>query len=202
MAGALPTRDKRALMLLGGALLMAVLLQTDFLSPAAGGTASAASVEATEQRLLLAQTKAKQAPLADGEAVALGRQLAAAETQLLKSETTALAQAEMREIMDALLKAEGIAMDSSQFGAAELEGQHYVRIPLLVDFNCGIEQFVNLMASVANAPQLLTTHQIRLSPANESTKSVRVRFTVAGYVPVARAPELRKNAPQAPGASS
>lgn len=64
-------------------------------------------------------------------------------------------------------------------------------MPINVNFQCGIEQFVNLMAAVANAPELLATRRIRITPENHATKSVRVQLTVAGLLPVARTPELK-----------
>lgn len=193
MASGLQSRDRRALLFLVVALVLVALLQLDFFAPGGGNSpVSALSIEAVEERLLLAQVKARQAPLADSKQQAARTELAAAEAQLLKSETSALAQAEMREIVGDLLKAEGIAMSSSQFGTVELEGEHYTQVPLLVDFSCRIEQFVNLMAAIANAPQLLATRRIQVSPADSSTKSIQARLAVAGFLPASRTPELQK----------
>jgi hypothetical protein len=73
----------------------------------------------------------------------------------------------------------------------QLEGEDYAQVPVTVDFQCGIEQFVNLMAGVANAPALLSTRRVRMTMANPSTKSVKVQLTVSGYLPVSRTPELQ-----------
>ena len=62
----------------------------------------------------------------------------------------------MRQLVEDLLTAEGIAMRGSRFGTVTLEGESYTQVPLIVDFECQIEQFVNWMAAVANAPQLLS----------------------------------------------
>jgi len=82
-------------------------------------------------------------------------------------------------------------MEASQFGAVQLDGEDYAQVPLNVNFRCGIEQFVNLMAAIANAPELLATRRIRVTPENRATKSVRVQLTVAGLLPIARTPELQ-----------
>jgi hypothetical protein len=190
MAAQLQSRDKRALALLLAAFGIAGLLQLDIFAPGAA-SASAGSLEAAEQRLLLAQVKARQLPLAEAELDAATRQLDVLEQGLLKSESAALAQAEMRQLVGDLLGAEGISMESSQFGAVQLDGEDYAQVPLNVDFRCGIEQFVNLMAAVANAPQLLAPRRIRITPANDATKNVRVQLTVAGLLPAARTPELK-----------
>jgi hypothetical protein len=191
MARELQPREKRALVLLAGALALAALLQLDFLAPASAPETAAGSVDAAEQRLLLAQAKARQLPLAEAELDAVKRQLDAAEQGLLKSESAALAQAEMRQVVGDLLASENITMDSSQFGSVQLEGEDYAQVPVTVDFQCGIEQFVNLMAGVANAPALLSTRRVRMTMANPSTKSVKVQLTVSGYLPVSRTPELQ-----------
>jgi Tfp pilus assembly protein PilO len=194
MAGQLQTRDRRALLLLGAALALAALLQFDIFTPGAGSDAAAGSIEAAEQRLLLAQVRARQLPLAEAEFDAVRRQLDLLEQGLLKSETAALAQAEMRQLVGDLLASEGISMESSQFGTVQLDGEDYAQVPLNVNFQCGIEQLVNLMAAVANAPELLATRRIRVAPENAATKSVRVQLTVAGLLPVERTPELKRKA--------
>jgi Tfp pilus assembly protein PilO len=191
MAVELKSRDRRALVLLLAALGIAALLQLDIFTPGAVSSASAGSLEAAEQRLLLAQVRARKLPLAEAELDAAQRQLDVLEQGLLKSESAALAQAEMRTLVGDLLAAEGITMESSQFGAVQLDGEDYAQVPLNVNFQCGIEQFVNLLAAVANAPELLSTRRIRMTPENHATKSVRVQLTVAGLLPVARTPELK-----------
>jgi Tfp pilus assembly protein PilO len=191
MAFQLQSRDQRALLLLAAALLAAALLQLDIFAPGAGPSASGSSIEAAEQRLLSAEVKARQLPLAEAELDTVQRQLDVLEQGLLKSESAALAQAEMRQLVGDLLAAEGISMESSQFGAVQLDGEDYAQVPLNVNFQCGIEQFVNLMAAVANAPELLATRRIQIMPANDSTKSVRVQLTIAGLLPATRTPDLK-----------
>jgi Tfp pilus assembly protein PilO len=191
MASPLRSRDQRALLLLAAAVLVAALLQLDIFTPGAGSGASGSSIEAAEQRLLLAEVKARRLPLAEAEHDAVQLQLDVLEQGLLKSESAALAQAEMRQLVGDLLAAEGISMESSQFAAVQLDGEDYAQVPLNIDFQCGIEQFVNLMAAIANAPELLATRRIRMTPTNDSTKSVRVQLTIAGLLPVARTPELK-----------
>jgi len=191
MAVQLQSRDRRALVLLLAALGIAVLLQLEIFTPGAASDASGSALGAAEQRLLRAQVKARQLPLAEAELDAAQRRLDILEQGLLKSESAALAQAEMRELVGDLLAAEGITLESSQFAAVQLDGEDYAHVPLNVNFQCGIEQFVNLMAAVANAPQLLATRRIRITPENPATKGVRVQLTVAGLLPVARTPELK-----------
>ena len=194
MAGPLQSRDRRALTILGGAAILFLLLQTDFLIPAGGGESgyAAGSVEASEEKLLLAQTRVRQKPEVDAEFKAMAAAQQALEKGLLSSETAALAQAEMREMIGGLLASAGITMRASRFGTVRLEGEDYAQIPLIVDFSCTIERLVNLTADIANAESVLSSRAIDISPSNPETKSVQVQLTVSGYLPVSRTPELVK----------
>ncbi|MBI1354892.1 MAG: hypothetical protein GC160_11140 [Acidobacteria bacterium] len=190
------SRDKRALTILGGALALFALLQLDVFTPGAGSgvTAGAGEIDALEQRLAVAQLEAKQRPLREAELAAALRELESWESRLLSSADASLAQAEMRSLVGDLLTAEGVAMESSRFGTVSLEEKDYAQVPLVVDFTCGVEQLVNLLAAVANAPQLLTTRDLRVRPGNAEVKSLKVQMTVAGYLPAERTPDLLKRA--------
>jgi hypothetical protein len=189
---AVQSRDRRALIILGIAAILFLLLQTDFIPSGGGGSSIGTNVEASEEELLLAQTRARQKPVVDAEFKAISAQQEALEKGLLASETAALAQAEMRELIGGLLRSAGIAMKASRFGTVRLEGEDYTQIPLIVDFNCTIERFVNLMADIANTETLLSSRAIKVGAGNSETKSVTVQFTVSGYLPVSRTPELAR----------
>ena len=186
-------RDKRALRWLGGALVLFLLLQLDVFAPSVPGASvsSSDSVAKLETDLKTAQLRARRKPISDAELAAAQRRLELREKRLLTSADPALAQAEMQQLMGEMLVAEGIVMKGSRFVTAALEGEDYARIGVAVNFSCGIEQLVNLMASIANAERLLTPRDLRVRPDNKEIKSVRVDLTVAGYLPLDRAPELR-----------
>ena len=189
-------RDRKALIGLGIALGLFVILQFDSILPTPGsGAPGIGTVESVEQAFRLAQVKARRKPLVDAEAQATGKALAEIEKRLLASENAALAKAEMRQLVEDLLTSEGIAMRGSRFGTVALEEGGYAQVPLIVDFECQIEQFVNWMAAVANAPQLLSTRRIQLNMGNRLTKSVRAQVSVSGYLPVSRTPELVQSSP-------
>ena len=184
-------RDKKALIGLGIAVVLFLLLQTDMPLPGlGGGSTESTSVEAAEQKLRLARARAGRGPLVEAEAKSARESLEGVEKGLLQSENAALAKAEMRQIVEDLLRAEGIAMQSAGFATVEREGEHYAAVPVVVDVSCRIEQFVNWLAAVGNAPKLLATRTIRVGSANKDTKAVKARVTVAGFLPVARTPEL------------
>lgn len=186
-------RDRRALLFLGIAFVLFLLLQTDWILPAPDATASTSgSIEAERNKLLLAQTQVRQEPLLSAEYRSLQSLEESLEERLLESETAALAQAEMRERVGELLEGAGISMRASRFTNVEAEGEDFAQVPLIVDFTCDITRFVNLLADIANAQELLSTREIKVSSANPKTKAVRVELTVSGYLPITRTPELIK----------
>ena len=145
-------RDRRALMFLGIAFVLFLLLQTDWILPAPDATASTSgSIEAEQNKLLLAQTQLRQEPLLSAEYRSLRSIEESLEERLLESETAALAQAEMRERVGELLEGAGISMRASRFTNVEAEGEDFAQVPLIVDFTCDITRFVNLLADIANA---------------------------------------------------
>ena len=152
----LSQRDRRALLFLGAALGLFGLLQFGVFPRLEGGSA-APPVELGEKRLRQLQQVARQRPLAVQQAEAAAHELAEGEKGLLKAATAAQASAEMQQILKDLLSAQGIGMQGSEFGAVRAAGGDYARVPLTVSFSCRIEQWVNLMAGIRNAPQVLST---------------------------------------------
>ena len=186
-------RDRRALLFLGIAFALFLLLQTDWILPPPGAAASAlGSVEAEQNKLLLAQTQVRQEPLLSAEYRSLKSLEESLEDRLLESETAALAQAEMRERVGELLEDAGISMRASRFTNVEAEGEDFAQVPLIVDFTCDVTRFVNLLADIANAQEILSTREIKVSLANPKTKAVRVELTISGYLPITSTPELIK----------
>ena len=187
-------RDKKALIGLGIAVVLFLLLQTDAPWPGpGGGTEGAASVEAAEQKLRLTRARIGRGPLVQAEAKSSKKALEEREKGLLASQNAALAKAEMRQIVEELLRSEGIAMQNARFAAVEREGDYYAVVPLVVTFRCRIEQWVNWMAAVGNAPRLLATRHIHIDSASKDAKGVTARVTVAGFLPVSRTPELTRD---------
>lgn len=193
---AMSQRDRRALIFLGVAVALFLLLQLDMFAPgsSSGSAASGAALDALEQRLQLAQVQARQRPLTEAELSAAQRRLEKIESRLLESADPALAQAEMRSLVGQLLETEGIPLQSSRFSPVKLEQDRYAQVPLVVEFTCGIEQMVNFMAALANSSRLLATRDIRIRPDKPEVKSIAVTMTVAGFLPMSRAPELAENA--------
>lgn len=177
----LAERDKRALRVLAVALALAVLWQMGRSLPRPGLAATETSLETLEQRYLLARQLAAQRPAREREARQVARAVAQLETGLLKSASPALAQAEVRTAMSDLLKQAGIELEGSSFAQPETAGM-YGAVPLGVEFTCGMDQLVALLASLATAETILAPRDLELRADHPETGSVRVRFTVEGYL--------------------
>ena len=177
----LAERDKRALRVLAVALALAILWQMGRSFTGLGGLATEAILESLEQRYTLAQQLAARQPAREREARQRARALARLETGLLKSASPALAQAELRTAMSDLLEQAGIELEGSSFAPPETSGM-YGAVPLGVEFTCGMDQLVALLASLATAETILAPRDLELRADHPETGSVRVRLTVEGYL--------------------
>jgi hypothetical protein len=59
----------------------------------------------------------------------------------------------------------------------------YGEVSVVETFTCGMEQLVNLLADLANQPQILATNEIDISGGNDKKKNVQVRLSLSGVVP-------------------
>ncbi len=180
---AMSERDRRALLLLGAALVVFLVLQFGVLPRGGAGPESSTPVGVLEKRLARLQQVERQKPRAAAAAEAASRDLAETEKGLLKAATPAQASAEMQQLLRDLLRGQGMNMQSSEFGAIRPAGEDYAQVPLTVNFNCGIEQWINFMAALRNSPQVLSTLEVHLSSSDLRNKTVQVRMIVAGYIP-------------------
>jgi Tfp pilus assembly protein PilO len=179
----LSERDRRALLLLGAVVVVFLVLQYGVFPRTGGGAESGASIDLLEQRLRRLQLVARQKPRAASEAEAAARELAEAEKGLLKAATPAQASAEMQQVLKELLGSQGINLTTSEFGPPKAVGEQYAQVPLTVVFTCSIDQWINWMAAVRNAPQVLSTLETRIQPRDQKAKTMDVRAVVAGYIP-------------------
>lgn len=175
-------RDKRALLLLAIALVVAMVIEFGLPSSTGPAAVASASIDSAEKRLRRLQEIARQSPRAAADAEAAAKALAEEEKGLLKAATPALASAEMQQLMQELLRGQGISMQSSEFGAVKAAGEDYAQVPLTVAFNGGIDQWINFMSALRNAPQILSTVDLVITPGDAKTKLIQVRMVVAGYI--------------------
>lgn len=177
----LDERDKRALRVLGAAVALAAAWQIGAVVPATSRGSAEPSIEALEQRYLLASERFERRPARQREAQQLAQSVERLENRLLRSSTAALAQAEIRTLVSELLRSEGIDLERSSFESTGSDAP-YVAIPLGLEFSCSIDQFIRFMVGLSNAPPILATKDLEISAARPQGRLIRVQLTVEGYL--------------------
>ncbi len=181
----LQQRDKRALLLLGGALAVAGIVFLSTAPPSQPKTvARTETVESAELSLANLRRQVSTGPAKQVVLKRVEQDVAAREKGLFQAETAAQAQAQVLEVIKRLARNANPPVEFSQtelgqpapFGA-------YGLVTVAVSFNCRIEQLVNMLADLTAAPELIATQQLRVSAANPKDKTMNVRLEVAGVVP-------------------
>lgn len=177
----LSERDRRALRVLAVALGLALLWQFAGTVPTSQQDSADPSLETLEQRYLLARQLAARQPARERESRQTARAMAQLESGLLGSASPALAQAEVRTAMSGLLERAGIELEGSSFAPPDTTGP-YDAVSLGVEFRCEMEQFVGLLASLANSETILAPRKVELRSNGPDANSIRVSLTVEGYL--------------------
>jgi len=109
-------------------------------------------------------------------------ELESREKGMLKAETSAQAQAQLQELLHNAGAANGIDIRGIEEMRIKPFGNDYGEASVTVRFTCLIEQLVNLLASLANQPELLSTNQIQISAAPTRARPFRCgsRFPCGG----------------------
>ncbi|MCC6860896.1 MAG: hypothetical protein IT158_20175 [Bryobacterales bacterium] len=180
----LNSRDRRALILLGAALPLILLLRA-FMGreTASAAAAPVEDIPRAEKRLERLRQLAAGVPAKEAVLKAAAAELAGREKGILKAETAAQAQAELLQVVRRVAQREGIDVRGGEFGPVRALGDDYGEVTVAVTFECQIERLVNLLASLTAEPQLLATHEIRIASANAKDKTVGIRLALSGVVP-------------------
>lgn len=187
------TLDRRTATMLGLGVLAILLLRFGFYgdSAAAPVVTSGETVQAAEARLERLRKIASLVPAREAEFRRAQELLAGREKGLIVAETAAQAQEQLLQIVRRAAQKEGIdARGGEELKVAAL-GKDYGEVSATVSFQCAIEQFVNLLAALANEPQLVATREVRIASANAKQKSIQVRLNVSAVVPRKLVPEKK-----------
>ena len=110
-------------------------------------------------------------------------ELESREKGMLKAETGAQAQAQLQELLHKVGASNGIDIRGVEEARVKVLGSDYGEVSVTVRFTCLIEQLVNLLAGLANEPELLSTNQIQITGGADKNKAIQVRLTLSGVVP-------------------
>jgi hypothetical protein len=118
------------------------------------------------------------------------------EKGIIDAPTAAQAQAQLMEIIKRVASANGFdAHGVDSIPEPKPLGADYGQVTVTQTFTCGIDQFVNFLAALANEPQILATDEIQVSGGTDKRKNVQVRLTLSGVV-------ARKLVPQKKGGAA
>ncbi len=182
-------RDKRALWAVGAALALFVSFRFGIF-PAWDRLQEASTNLPVRQKTLEKYREAIQAAeLRRTEISSLEERLREAEAGLLVSETSALASAEMQELVKQLLAAHEIEIRSSAFLPARPLGDGYLQVPLRLQFQCSLDQLVSFLEEIGRGPKRLAISNLALQTANAKEKLLSVNMNVAGIMRLAATDE-------------
>ena len=117
-------------------------------------------------------------------------ELAEREKGILQAPTEAQAQAQLLETLNNLARGNGIATQGGEFHDKPLS-KDYGEVSVTVRFGCDIVQLINLMAALADQPQILATNEMRITGGNDKKKNVQVMMTVSCVVARKLLPEKK-----------
>jgi len=190
----LKKRDRRALLVLGAAVLVMIVLEISHTeSQQAPVTAGADSVATAGKRLARVRQLAAELPARDADLKTATDQLADREKGLIQADTLAQAQAQLLQVARRLTAAQSPPIDlrNVELGQARPLGNDYGEISVPLSFECRIEQLLNLLADITSQPELLAPSGLRITAASEKDKTVNVRLMLSGVVPRRLVPEKR-----------
>ncbi len=188
----LQKRDQRALLLLAPiVVILAIRLGVGDSGPQVA-EANVDSVEMAEKKLARFRQLAATVPGKEAVLKQANADLAAKETGLIAADTAQQAQAQLLQVIREFGKKEGIDARGGEFGPVRPLGADYGEVTVSVQFECGIDQLVNFMASLTSEKQLLASSDMRITAANAKQKTVSVRLSLSGVVPRKLVPEQLK----------
>ena len=151
---------------------------------------SSETVPQAEQRLQLLRQAAATVQGKEESLKKYTAELAEREKGILQAPTESQADALLLETVNNLARGNGITTGGGEFRDKPLS-KDYGEITTTVSFTCAIEQLVNLMAALADHPQILATHELRINGGTDKNKNIQVQLTVSSVVPRKLLPEKK-----------
>jgi hypothetical protein len=181
--------NRRTLVFLAAGLAALLLARFGMNRQSTAPVTAGDSIQAAEARLARLRRLVSMIPAKETELKRVRLDLAGHEKGMIAAETAAQAQAQLVEIVRRVAQKEGI----DARGAEELRirplSSDYAEVQVTVTFTCGIEQFVNMLAALANEPQIVATNEMHVTAGNPKEKNVQVRMSFSGLVPAKLIPK-------------
>jgi hypothetical protein len=186
MAMTMTTRDRRALAILSVAVVgvLAYLYWPDS-APTPVAVTAGESVAQSEQRLARMRDLAATVPAKEAILKQVHEDLAAREKGILQADTAQQAQAQLIQMVRRLGLAENppVTLRSTEIGPVLPLGDSYGAANVSMQFECGIEQLVNLLSALGSQPELVAPSDLIITSSSPKEKTIGVRLTITGVVP-------------------
>ena len=178
-------RDRRALIGLG--IAAALIIGFSLFSGESESTQVVAAVDnipAAENRLLRLRQISAGVPGKEHVLTQARSELAQREAGLIHAETGAQAQAQLLQILRKIARAQTPPVDlrNTEMGQMKTFGSDYGEVAVSANFECGIEQLLNLLADLTAQKEAIGTSELRIGSANPKQKTMPVRLTITGLV--------------------
>jgi hypothetical protein len=186
----LADRDRRALMILGAALVVGGLLywySNSSPSASSGGAkipVPADSVDRNQKRLAMLRKQAATLPGREAVLKQVSLELAQREKGLIPGDTAEQAQAQLLEIIKRVAEQQMPPLDLGQveLGRPISFGAAYGQVSVSITVTCRIDQLVNYLAALSAQPELIASEELRFGMSQPKQKTMPVRLTVSGLV--------------------
>mgnify|MGYP001257975594 CR=1 FL=1 len=190
----LTERDRRALLLLALAVagMLLFLYFTREETPAVVGADD--SVELMEKRLAKLREQVATGPSREEALKQVSAELALREKGLIAADTAAQAQAQLLQILRRVGRSEAPPVDlgATEVGQVRALGDAYGEVNVAANFQCRIEQLVNLLASLTAQPEIIGVSELRVVSASQRDKTLNVRLGIQGVVAKKLVPDKKR----------
>lgn len=192
----LSPRDKRLGVLLGIAVLLVllnVLLPSGPSVPAVVSSMKPMTIPEAELQLARMRQSVARVPGKDEVLKQAASELVSREKGLIEADTANQAQEQVLQILRGIASAQSPAVElrSVELSPPRPFGDAYGEVTIAANFECRIEQLVQMLADLSARKELVATSDLRISSANPKQKTVNVRLAVSGIVPKKLVPEKK-----------
>jgi hypothetical protein len=181
-------RDRRALIILGVALLAGGLIYWLSNSSSSNGesakTAPVDSIDRAQKRLAMLRKQAATLPGKQAVLRQASLELGGREKGVIPGETADQAQAQLLQVIKrvAAQQTPPLEMGQVELGRPRSYGSAYGLVSVSITLTCRIDELVNFLAALGAQPELTATEEIRFGAAHPKQKTMPVRLTVSGLV--------------------
>ncbi|MBI4460966.1 MAG: hypothetical protein HY648_13035 [Acidobacteria bacterium] len=175
-------RDKKALAVAAAAVALFLLFQFVVFPLWDGWQQARANLPMQERTLLKYRQAVEGIGVRGAETASLEFRLREEEAGLLSSDSAALASAELQDLVKQLTEAQSLPVVSSNFLPTRPLGAGYAQVPLGVQFQCHLDQLVNLLQALAQSPKNLRVLRLQIQAVDIGEKLLQVNLTVGGVM--------------------